>query len=104
MLQPPGLRPQSLTSFGKHLCAGCGAETEGIPVGGYCDACTRRRSHRAGRIARWVAIGTTIPIAAYAAWWLPVIPGFRIGAAIGVLIWFAVVSRLAKHVALEWIR
>lgn len=103
MLQPTIFRQPSSAGFGKHLCAGCGTETEGIPVGGYCPACRRRRDRKAGRIARWIAVLTAVPIGLYALR-LPPLPEFRLGAAAAVLIWFFLVRRVAKRVALEWIR
>jgi len=102
---PPMLLPKpSFGASGKHLCAGCQQETEGIPVGGYCRACTRRRERRAGRLARWIAIGTTIPLAAYVAWTLPPIMHLRLIMLVGVLIWYLAVRRIAKGVVLQWIR
>ena len=94
----------SFGASGKHLCAGCEQETDGIPVGGYCSTCTRRRERRARRLAQWVAIGTTVPLAAYVTWTLPPIMHLRLIMLGGVLLWYLAVRRIAKGVVLQWIR
>ena len=102
---PPMLSPTpSFGASGRHLCAGCERETEGIPVGGYCPACTRRRQRRAGKLSQWIAVGTTVPLAAYIAWTLPPIAHLRVIMLVGLLIWYVAVRRIAKQVVLQWIR
>lgn len=94
----------SFGTLGRHLCAGCGQETEGIPVGGYCSQCKRRRELKATRYGQWIAILTTLPLAAYVAWTLPPLAHLRIVMLAGVLLWYLAVRRIAKRVILQWIR
>jgi len=104
MLPPMRSPKPSFGASGRHLCAGCEQETDGIPVGGYCAACTRRRERRARQLSRWIAAGTTIPLAAYVAWTLPPIAHLRLIMLVGVLLWYVAVRRIAKGVVLQWIR
>lgn len=104
MLRPPGLQAPSLTGYGRHLCAGCSEETDGIPVGGYCPTCRRRREREAARLAQRVAIVATVPVLAYALWILSRLPEFRVWAVAGVLVWYVAVRRITKSIALYWIR
>jgi hypothetical protein len=88
----------------EHPCAGCGEFVRGIPIGGLCADCTRVRKRRAARIARWVAMGTTLPLAGYVAWTLPRDPSARLVGAVVVVIWYGLTSLIARRVAWEWIK
>ncbi|MGH7530734.1 MAG: hypothetical protein ACREMN_10160 [Gemmatimonadales bacterium] len=59
---------------------------------------------RAARIARLVAIGTTLPFAGYLAVTLPVDRTARIVGAVGALLWYVLTYVIAKRVALQWIK
>jgi len=59
---------------------------------------------RATRIARLVAIGTTLPLAVYVAWTMPVERTARIVAAAGVLLWYVCTFLIAKRVSLEFLK
>ena len=85
-----------------HPCAKCGEYVTGIAVGGLCGNCTRLLQRRASRIARLVAIGTTLPLAVYVAWSLPVERTARLVGAGSVLVWYVFTFIIAKRVALEW--
>jgi hypothetical protein len=76
----------------------------GIPIGGLCADCTRRVRRRAARIARWVAMGTTLPLAVYVAWTLPHDRTARVVGAAAVLIWYVLTSLIARRVAWEWMK
>jgi hypothetical protein len=73
-------------------------------VGGYCPACARRRDRTATRYGQWVAILTTLPLAAYVAWTLPPVKHLRIVMLVGVLLWYLAVRRIAKRVIIQWMR
>src|SRR5256714_4026620 len=101
------LRPNSpapwLSGLGpSHPCAKCGTDTPGIAIGGLCASCTRLLQRRASKIARLVAIGTTLPLAVYVALALPVERSARLVGAVGVLLWYALTFLIAKRVTLEW--
>jgi hypothetical protein len=59
---------------------------------------------RATKIARLVAIGTTIPLAVYVAWGLPVERTARLVGAVSVVLWYALTFLIAKRVTLEWLK
>ncbi len=101
------LRPNSpapwLSGLGpSHPCAKCGTDTPGIAIGGLCANCTRLLARRASKIARLAAIGTTIPLAVYVAWTLPVERTSRLVGAVSVLLWYVLTFLIAKRVAWEW--
>ena len=103
------LRPSSpapwLSGLGpKHPCAKCGADTPGIAIGGLCASCTRLLERRASKIARLVAIGTTVPLAVYVAVSLPVERTARLVGAVSVLLWYVLTFLIAKRVTWEWIK
>jgi hypothetical protein len=76
----------------------------GLPVGGWCAECTRRVKRRAARIARWVALGTTLPLAGYVTLALPRDPTARVVGAASVVIWYVLTSLIARRVAWEWLK
>ena len=103
------LRPNSpapwLSGLGpSHPCAKCGTDTRGIAIGGLCANCTRVLARRATKIARLVAIGTTMPLAVYVALALPVDRTARLVGAVSVLVWYVLTFLIAKRVTLEWIK
>ncbi len=95
----PGLSPGGSS----HLCARCGTLTPGIPVGGLCRECAQTVSRRAGRIARWVAMGTTAPLAVYVTLTLPATANARILGASAVVAWYVITARIARRIAWEWL-
>ena len=87
-----------------HPCAKCGEYTKGIEIGGLCANCTRRLGQRATRVARLIAIGTTLPLAVYVALTLPVERTARLVVAAGVLLWYVCAFLIARRVAWEWLK
>jgi len=87
-----------------HPCARCGEFTRGIAIGGRCPACERAVRFKAARVARLVAIGTTLPLAGYVAWSFPVDRTARLVGAASVLLWYALTFIVARRVALEWVK
>jgi hypothetical protein len=69
-----------------------------------CANCTRLLKRRATKIARLVAIGTTIPLAVYVAVALPVERTARLVGAVSVLLWYVLTFLIAKRVTLEWLK
>ncbi len=103
------LRPNSpapwLSGLGpSHPCAKCGTDTPGIAIGGLCANCTRLLERRATKVARLVAIGTTIPLAVYVAMALPVERTARLVGAVSVLLWYVLTFMITKRVTLEWLK
>ena len=64
----------------------------------------RLLNRRATRIARLVAIGTTVPLGVYVAVALPVERTARLVGAVSVLLWYVLTFLIAKRVTLEWIK
>ena len=104
MLQPSSPAPWSSGLGPKHPCAKCGQDTTGIVIGGLCANCTRLLQRRTSRIARLVAVGTTVPLAVYVALTVPVERTARIVVAGGVLLWYVCTFLIAKRVAWEWLK
>ena len=102
MLPPPTSPALSPGGF-SHLCARCGTLTPGIPVGGYCRECAEVLARRAGRIGRWVAMGTTAPLAVYVTLTLPATANARILGASAVVAWYVITARIARRIAWEWL-
>lgn len=76
----------------------------GLAVGDRCADCTRLLARRVGRISRWVAMGTTLPLAVYVAVTLPADRPARLVGAAAVVIWYVLTSLIARRVAWEWLK
>lgn len=76
----------------------------GLAIGDLCADCARRLRHRATRIARLVAIGTTLPLAGYVAWSFPVERTARLVGAGAVLLWYVLTFLIARRVVWEWLK
>ena len=85
-------------------CAVCGVRVAGIALGGRCPDCLQRVRRRAARLARWVAIGTSLPLAGYVSLTLPADRTARLVGAIAVVIWYVLTSLVARRVAQEWMK
>ena len=104
LLRPSSPGPFPAGSGPSHPCARCGEYVAGIAIGELCAECRRKAHRRASRIARLVAIGTTLPLAGYVAWSLPVERTARLVGAGCVLLWYILTFIIARRVALEWIK
>lgn len=104
LLRPNSPAPWSSGLGPSHPCAKCGETTAGIAIGGLCANCTRLLERRATRIARLVAIGTTLPLAGYVALALPVERTARLVGAACVLLWYVLTFLIARRVTLEWLK
>jgi len=76
----------------------------GLAVGGICSECWGKLVRRAGRISRWVAMGTTLPLAVYLTLTLPAQRNARLMGVVVVVIWYILSSLIARRVALEWMK
>lgn len=100
MLRPPILQ-EPWREGSSHLCARCGELTPGIPIGGLCPACARALRRAATRIARLVAIVTTLPLGLYAALAMPRDSTSRTLAAATVVLWYVFTFVIVRRVAWE---
>jgi hypothetical protein len=76
----------------------------GLAVGGICSECYEQLVRRAARISRWVAMGTTLPLAVYMTLTLPAERTARLMGLVVVMIWYLLSSLIARRVALEWFK
>lgn len=88
-----------------HPCARCGAAIEGLAIGSLCPACAGSALRRSARLARWIAFGSTVALAAYVTRLLPAVrPPLqgtaRAVAAAAVVAWWWLTYRIAKEVVL----
>ena len=76
----------------------------GLAVGGVCADCWNGLVRRAARIARRVAMATTLPLALYMTLTLPPLPTARLIGVVSVVAWYVLTSLIARRVALEWLK
>jgi len=108
MLRPPN-SPAPWPGASSHPCARCGEPTGGILPGDLCAACAGLLERRASRLGRWTALGTSLGLGVYLALTLrsaaPAWAGTaRTLALVAVGAWYLLTYRIAKQVALQWLR
>ncbi len=72
-------------------------------MGGLCPDCARLLKRKAARMGRWVALGTTLPLAVYVTMTLPLQGNARVLGAAAVVAWYILTARIARRVAWEWL-
>ncbi len=103
MLNRIGSRPSLLGVAMEHECPRCHAEVE-LPLGDLCENCTAAIEMRCRTVSRYLAIGTTIPYAAYVYFRLPEDPMLRLVGVSTVLAWYIITGRVAKRIMQEIIK
>lgn len=100
-------RTSSLSpSFGglhERECPRCHRDVE-LPLGALCDACRREIAHRAGRVARWTSLLTTLAFGLYVMLVLPPERTARLVGAAATVTWYLLVRRIVQRVASAWFR
>ena len=96
----PGLLPGGYS----HLCKGCDRMIPGLAIGELCRDCASRVRRKAGKVGRWAAILTTLPLATYVTLTLPHQPMARWLSAGVVLGWYALTFLIVKRTAWEWMK
>jgi hypothetical protein len=76
----------------------------GLAVGGICSDCWRIAVRRARNIGRWVAMGTSLPLAVYLTVSLPAERTARLMGVVAILIWYILTSIITRRVAMEWLK
>lgn len=76
----------------------------GLAVGGICSECWAKLARRAANIGRYVAMGTTLPLAVYLTLTLPPERNARLMGLVAVMVWYLLSSLIARRVALEWMK
>ena len=92
-----------------HPCARCGTPTVRIGLGDLCPACAQDVTRKASRIGRLVAMVATLLVGGYLVVSLRSVPlawrtTARTVGAVTVVVWYLLTYRIAKRIALEWLR
>ena len=92
----PSLR-QPLGVVVEHECPRCHRPVE-LPLGEVCSECRQSIERRAGRIARLVALGSTVIFGVYVALRVPDDPTARMVCGVSVAIWYVLTNIIVKRV------
>jgi len=84
----------------EHECPRCHTEVE-LPLGELCQDCRAAINMRARRISRYVALGTTLPFAAYVYFRLPDDSTLRLVGISTVVAWYIITGLVTKRILLE---
>ncbi|NIR40862.1 MAG: hypothetical protein GWO22_34525, partial [Actinobacteria bacterium] len=73
----------------EHECPRCHRAVE-LPIGELCEGCRSEIRRKASRVARWVAVATTLAVALWVLLRLPdtAAPSQRIVGAMGIVFWY----------------
>lgn len=82
----------------EHECPRCQRPVK-LPLGELCAECRQRIERQAGRIARWVALVSTVVLGVYLVMRLPEDPTARMVAAASIGIWYLLTHLVAKRIA-----
>ena len=83
-----------------HECPRCHKEVE-LPLGAICPDCKEAIKQRARKVSRYVAIGTTIPFAAYVYIRLPEDSTLRLVGLSSVVAWYIITGLVTKRILME---
>lgn len=81
----------------EHECPRCHRQVE-LPLGEICGDCRRSIERRASRIARLVALGSTVVFGAYVALRVPDDATARMVSGMSVAIWYVLTNLIVKRV------
>jgi hypothetical protein len=87
----------------EHECPRCHCEVE-LPLGELCGACRNQIERRAAKTARLVAGVSTLAVALYV--FIPPPPGEqgRVVGAVGVVVWYVLISLIVRRMMQNWER
>jgi hypothetical protein len=103
MLRRTSSLSPSLGALRERECPRCHREVD-LPLGDLCDTCAREIRVRAGRLARWVSLLTTLGFGIYVMMVLPQARVPRLVGAVATVTWYLVMRRIAVRVGGEWFR
>jgi hypothetical protein len=72
-----------------------------LPLGELCATCRSEIERRVRKIARWIALGTTVVLAAYIVVRVPPDPTARSVGAIAILVWYLLTGAVARRILRE---
>jgi lipopolysaccharide export LptBFGC system permease protein LptF len=73
-------------------------------LGELCRECRQEIARRAGRIARWVALGSTVLLAVYVGLRMPRDPTSRSVGAMAVVAWYLMVNLIVRRILTQHLR
>jgi len=103
MLRRWNSRTPSFGALVEHECPRCHQPVE-LPLGEICDACRRAIDARAIRIARPIAMISTVALGAYVVLRVPPHPTARLVSGVSVAVWYLLTYLVAKRVLREVLR
>ena len=105
MLRPGSSETRSRLGFaGEPVpCVQCERREVGLAWGEFCSVCRKERERRAGRIARRIAIGGALLLAAWLVWRTPNAFLPRLFGAASVLLLYVILRRIVGPMALEYL-
>lgn len=101
MLRRTSSLSASFAGLRERECPRCHREVD-LPLGELCETCTRDIALRAGRVARWVSLVTTLAFGLYVMAALPAHRTARLVGAAGTVAWYLLARRISERVAREW--
>ena len=93
------LSPLIGTAF-EHECPRCHTEVE-LPLGELCQDCREAIEMRARKISRYVALGATLPFAAYVYFRSPDDSTLQLVGISTVFVWYIITGLVTKRILLE---
>lgn len=86
----------------EHGCPRCHREVE-LPLGALCRECRAEIEQRSSRLARRLALGTTLVLAIYVYLRMPHDDTAQLVGMMAIGIWYVISHRVVKRVAREWL-
>ncbi len=103
MLRRWNSRTPSFGALREHECPRCHQPVD-LPLGEICDACRRGIDARAARIARPIAMISTVALGAYVMLRVPPDPTARLVSGVSVAVWYVLTYVVARRVLRETLR
>jgi predicted Na+-dependent transporter len=82
-------------------CPRCHQPVEPLPLGAWCQACTRDITQRARRWARWVSLVSTLLLVLYIVLRKPAGPNAQLPLIMAVGVWYFMTYRITERLAKE---
>ena len=103
MLRRPNLQTPFFGVLVEHECPRCHREVE-LPFGALCRECRFVIERRAARVARIVALSTTLVLAAYVWIRMPESPTPRVVGGVSIAMWYLLTNLVVRRAMREYQR
>jgi hypothetical protein len=87
----------------EHECPRCHRPVD-LPLGEICGTCRQSIDRRAGRIARLVALASTMGLGVYVLLRVPEDPTARIVSGVSVALWYILTNLVVRRILREFLR